>query len=140
MIEALPFTVIIPAHNEEAVIGRCLRTMLQDAPAGHAMQIIVAANGCSDRTVEVARAVAPSATVLDLPVGSKTGAINEANRAAFHFPRIYLDADVECGYASLLALAEIIRLPDVMTAAPSIRMDLSRSNALMRAYYRAWSR
>ena len=140
MVEQLPFSVIIPAHNEEAVIARCLRTILAEAPQDAPMQIIVAANGCRDATVEQARAAAPDALVLDLPVGSKTAAINAANRAAAHFPRIYVDADVQCGYWSLLALAQALREPGIMTAAPAIRMDLSRCNWLMKAYYRAWSR
>jgi hypothetical protein len=138
MTVSTPFAVIIPAHNEEAVIARCLRSVLADAPGAEAMQIIVAANGCTDRTVEIARAVAPHALVLDLPVGSKIGAINAANRAATLFPRIFLDADVECGYFALAALAEALRQPGAMAAAPAIRLDLSRCNWAMRAYYRAW--
>lgn len=140
MVDAPPFTVIIPAHNEEAVISRCLQTLLRDAPAHHAMQIIIAANGCSDSTVAIAQATAPAALVLDLPVGSKTAAINEANRVAAHFPRIYLDADVECRYASVAALADALRQPNVMTAAPAIDLDVSRCNWLMQSYYRAWAR
>jgi glycosyltransferase involved in cell wall biosynthesis len=132
------FTVIIPAHNEEAVIGRCLAGILQDAPADHRMEIIVAANGCSDRTVEIAREVAPQAIVLDIAEGSKTIAMNTANKLAKHFPRIYLDADVQCGYWSLLALAKALGEPGVMAASPALRLDLSRSNALMKAYYRVW--
>lgn len=140
MAGPLPFTVIVPAHNEEAVIARCLRTIQASAPGPEAMQIVVAANGCSDRTVEIARSVAPHADVLDLPVGSKTAAINAANQIARHFPRIYVDADVECGYLSLLAIAEPLREPGVMTAAPAIRLELSHCNWLMTAYYRAWAR
>lgn len=140
MVVASSFTIIIPAHNEEAVIARCLLTLLRDAPEHHGMQIIVAANGCRDRTVAIARETVPEAIVLDLPVGSKTAAINEANRVAKHFPRIYLDADVECGYPTLVALAEVLREPGVMTAAPAINLDLSRCNWVMKAYYRAWSK
>ncbi len=140
MEDMLPFTVIIPAHNEEAVIARCLKTVLKDAPEPHAMEIIVAANGCIDRTVEQARTAASEAIILDLPEGSKIAAINAANRAATHTPRIYLDADVECGYNSLRALADALLEPGVMTAAPSISLDTSRCNWLMRAYYRAWLR
>jgi glycosyltransferase involved in cell wall biosynthesis len=138
MTEPTPFTVIIPAHNEVSVIARCLKTLLEDAPADGSMQIIVAANGCNDDTVAAARKAAPEATVLDLPVGSKTAAMNAANREARHFPRIYLDADVQCGYPSLAAVAEALRIPGVMAAAPALRMDLSRSNWLTRAYYRVW--
>ncbi|GIX19303.1 MAG: hypothetical protein KatS3mg120_0979 [Erythrobacter sp.] len=138
MAQPIPFTLIIPAHNEAAVIARCLRTILADAPADHRMQIIVAANGCTDRTAEIARSAAPDATVLDLPTGSKTAAMNAANRIARHFPRIYLDADVQCSYSSLLAVAQALLEPGVMAAAPALRMDLSRSNWFVRAYYRVW--
>ncbi len=134
------FTVIIPAHNEEAVIARCLAAILRDAPSGHRMQIIVAANGCRDATAAEARRAAPEALVLDLPEGSKTKAMNAAALAAKHFPRIFLDADIECGYGSLAALARTLEKPGVMTAAPAIRLDMSRLNLLARAYYRAWLR
>ncbi len=138
MTQPAPFTVIIPAHNEAAVIARCLETALADAPETGGAQIIVAANGCEDRTVEIARETAPQALVLDLPQGSKTKAMNAAHAEAKHFPRIYLDADVRCSYATLAALAETLREPGVMAASPQLKMDLSRSNALIRAYYRVW--
>jgi glycosyltransferase involved in cell wall biosynthesis len=138
MTDTQPFTVIIPAHNEEAVIGRCLDTILKSAPENHRARIVVAANGCSDSTVEIARTVAPDALTLDLPQGSKTMAINAANRAAIHYPRIYLDADVECDYPSLCALADALEEPGVMTVAPEIRIDLSRSSWPVRCYFRVW--
>jgi glycosyltransferase involved in cell wall biosynthesis len=134
----LRFTLIIPAHNEEAVIGRCLRTALAEATDPEAIEIVVAANGCTDRTVEAARRAAPHAKILDLPVGSKTGAINAANRAASGFPRIYLDADIECSFHSLAAMARILSEPGVMVAAPAIRLDLSHGSRLIRLYYAAW--
>lgn len=136
----MPFTLIIPAHNEEAVIARCLNTALSDAPANAEIEVIVAANGCTDKTVEIARATAPDAIVLDLAEGSKTAAINAANSAASHFPRIYLDADIECSYSSLAALAEALREPGVMTVAPAIRLELSHCNWLVRSYYAAWAK
>ncbi|MEE4200894.1 glycosyltransferase family 2 protein [Erythrobacter sp.] len=135
-----PFTVIIPAHNEEAVIARCLQAARSGAPVGAQIEIIVAANGCTDDTVEVAREADGDAIVLDLAQCSKTRAINAANAAASHFPRIYLDADVVCGYASLAALAEALREPGVMVAAPGIRHDFSDANWVVRAYYGAWSK
>lgn len=140
MIETVPFSLIIPAHNEAAVIARCLETALVGAPSTESFEIIVAANGCSDQTVAIARSAAPHAKVLDLPIGSKTGAINAANREASHYPRIYLDADVECEYNSLAALAATLTEPGVMTAAPAIQLDLAHCNWLVRAYYAAWMR
>jgi hypothetical protein len=102
------------------------------------MQIIVAANGCTDRTVAIAREVASDAVVLDIAEGSKTGAMNAGHREALHWPRIFLDADVQCTYASLAALATVLTQDGVMAASPALKMDLSRSNWLVRAYYRVW--
>lgn len=139
MSEPAAFTIIIPAHNEEAVIARCLTTLLADAPdAGRLAQIIVAANGCNDQTVSIARETAPDALVLDIPEGSKTKAMNAAGAKALSHPRIYLDADVQVSYRSLEALAKVLQQPGVMAASPELRMDLSHSNWLVRAYYRVW--
>lgn len=138
MAESAEFSLIIPAHNEEAVIERCLSFALAQAPSHEAIEIIVAANGCTDSTVEIARKVAPSATVLDIAQGSKTHAINVANGIAKTFPRIVLDADVECSFHSLSALAAALRQPEAMVAAPAIRIDLSHGNRFIKAYYRAW--
>lgn len=132
------FSVVIPAHNEEAVIGRCLKTLLADAPKGNPPEIIVAANGCKDRTVEIARELAPFATVLDLPPGSKVIAMNAANAIAQHAPRFFLDADLQCSYASLKATSDALREPGVMAASPALKMDLSHSDFWVRAYYRVW--
>lgn len=132
------FTVVIPAHNEEAVIARCLQTLLADAPAGHQTEVIVVANGCTDNTVEVARQAAPQAIVLDLEQGSKSLALNAGHERASHYPRVFLDADIRCDYASLAALAEALRQPGAMAASPALRMDLSRSSGAIRSYYKVW--
>ena len=47
---------VIPAHNEEAVIGRCLTALLAGARRDE-LDIIVVCNGCTDRTAEVARCI-----------------------------------------------------------------------------------
>jgi glycosyltransferase involved in cell wall biosynthesis len=133
-----PFSVIIPAHNEADVIGRCLTTLLADAPKDALPELIVAANGCTDRTVAIASELAPFATVLDLPPGSKVIAMNEANRLATVAPRFFLDADVRCSYNSLAATAEALRQPGVLAASPRLEMDVSRSDFWVRAYYKVW--
>ena len=131
-------TVVIPAFNEEAGIARCLAALLQDAPDDHRMEIIVAANGCVDGTVSAAREAAPGARIIELRHGSKTAAINAANEIASHYPRIYIDADVECSYATVAALIEALGEPGSMTAAPAIRFDLTSADRFMQAYYRVW--
>lgn len=137
---AAPFCVIIPAHNEERVIERCLTALYAGAPPHAQPEVIVAANGCTDRTVAMARALAPDATVLDLPVGSKVIAMNEANRIASVTPRFFLDADIECSYTSLAATADVLRQPGVMAASPALRVDLTGCDRWVRAYYRVWLR
>ncbi|MEL6486658.1 MAG: glycosyltransferase [Pseudomonadota bacterium] len=134
----MQFTVIIPAHNEAQVIERCLACLLEGAPDNGKMQIIVAANGCNDKTASIARASAPNAIVLELAEGSKPRAMNAAKAIAEHPICIFLDADVRCDYSSLDALAKTLAEPGVMAASPALRMDLSRSNGLVNAYYRVW--
>ena len=50
------FSVVVPAHNEEQYIGKCLRairTAEEQAEMG-SVQIIVVANRCTDKTAEIA--------------------------------------------------------------------------------------
>src|SRR3954470_11754775 len=47
-------SVVVPAHDEEQVITRCLRA-LTGGTAAEEVEVIVVCNGCSDRTADVAR-------------------------------------------------------------------------------------
>ncbi|RJK96855.1 glycosyltransferase family 2 protein [Vallicoccus soli] len=71
--------VVIAAHDEEAAIGAtCRAAAAQDHPL---VAVLVVADGCSDRTVEIARSV-PGVTVVET-VGNahrKSGALNAAWR------------------------------------------------------------
>lgn len=100
---ACDLSVIIPAHDEEAWLDRCLSALLgQDETAG-AVEIIVVANACRDRTVAVAQGYVTrmqargwQMQVLDLPQGGKLPALNAGDRAASATNRLYLDADIAC--------------------------------------------
>lgn len=59
--ERLQLVVVVPAHNEEALIEACLRS-LQAADTGAAREVIVVADNCTDRTAAVASLA--GATVL----------------------------------------------------------------------------
>jgi len=132
-----PFSVIIPAHNEAAVIARCLKAMLSNAPEG-AMEVIVACNGCSDDTAALARVAAPTATVLELIHGSKPLALNSGNAVARYPIRLYVDADIVVGYPALAATAAILMQPGVMAASPTLTVDTSRCSKAVRSHYRVW--
>lgn len=47
------FAVLIPAHNEQAVIKRTLETLLPTIPAG--CKVVVVADNCADNTAAIAR-------------------------------------------------------------------------------------
>ena len=50
--------VLVPAHNEEALIGRCLASLRDQTYPRSLYRLVVIADNCSDRTAQVARAAA----------------------------------------------------------------------------------
>lgn len=56
MKENCLFSVIVPAHNEEQYIGKCLRAIrtAEEQTESGSVQIIVVANRCTDKTAEIA--------------------------------------------------------------------------------------
>ena len=132
------FSVIIPAHNEAKVIRRCLEGLLAGAPAGAEPEIVVVCNGCSDETAGIARQVSPAIRVIETAQGSKPLALNLGNAAATALPRFFVDADVTVTYQALGAVANVLREGQAMAAAPRIRVDTTRSDPLVKAYYRTW--
>lgn len=51
------FSVVIPAHNEERYVARCIRSVRKAAAeSGRTAEIIVVCNRCTDRTAEIAQA------------------------------------------------------------------------------------
>ena len=74
-------TLIIPAHDEaEVIVHRVENALALDYPRDR-FEVIVASDGSSDRTVELARE-AGADLVLDLPRGGKVAALNAAARQA----------------------------------------------------------
>jgi len=132
-------SVVIPAHNEEAVIGRCLRALLTGADPDE-LEIVVACNGCTDATADIARSFGPPVRVVETPVASKIAALNLGDAAATGFPRFFVDADVEFDGAGLRAVAEVLREGRLLAAAPGLRIDTSGASWLVRAYYRVLER
>lgn len=132
-------SVVIPAHNEEPVLASCLAP-LAPAIADGRLEAVVVANGCTDRTAEIAEAFA-GVRVVALPVGAKPAALRAGERAVTALPRIYLDADVVLPLASALTLVERLRSCDgskgLMAGRPPVRYDPRAATAVVRRYYRA---
>jgi cellulose synthase/poly-beta-1,6-N-acetylglucosamine synthase-like glycosyltransferase len=74
-------TLIVPAYDEQAVIERRVANALELDYPRERLQLIVASDGSSDRTAELARA-AGADRVLELPRGGKVAALDAAVREA----------------------------------------------------------
>ena len=130
--------VIIPAHDEEAVIGRCLAALLGAAEPGE-FEVVVACNGCRDATADIARRWAPDVQVVEIPEPSKTVALQAGDDCAKAFPRVYLDADIKLDSQSARRLADALSGPaSALAAAPRMTLQLADRSWWIRAFYRMW--
>lgn len=131
-------SVIVPAHEEEGVIARCLDSLLaQSGLAGGRRTIHVVANGCTDRTVEVARRYGDRGVLVhETATASKIAALAEGDRVAGDdYPRAYVDADVVLGPGALDAVEEALNSPGVLACAPRLRVALQGRPRAVRWFY-----
>jgi glycosyltransferase involved in cell wall biosynthesis len=130
-------SIIVPAHNEAAVI---LKTLSPLAPLiERGAEIIVSTNGCTDDTAARASSI-PGVVVTDTPGRSKSEALNAADAIAGTFPRLYLDADVTITAEAVLAVLKRLRVGDVLAARPTYEYDTTGADRFVAAYYRARGR
>jgi cellulose synthase/poly-beta-1,6-N-acetylglucosamine synthase-like glycosyltransferase len=88
----VPLSVVVAAHNEVEVITDKLSNVLaSDYPPG-LLELIVAADGCDDGTVEAARR-GGATVVLDLPRMGKLSALNRGVEASSGELLVFTDAD-----------------------------------------------
>lgn len=127
-------SVVIPAHDEEARLPRCLAG-LAPLVGPLALDVVVVANGCTDRTAEVARAH-PWVTVVEHPVGSKVEALNAGDAVARGAARIYLDADVKVSEEGLGDVVRLVTGDAPLVCAPRVAYELTGCSWPVRAYYR----
>lgn len=128
-------SVVIPAYDEGRVIARCLTALT--APGAPPLEIVVAANGCTDDTVAVARTF-PGVRVLDIATPSKANALTEGDAAAHVFPRIFLDADIELGPGSLDGMIAALTTDEALVAAPSVRFATDDCSWVVRRFYEVY--
>jgi glycosyltransferase involved in cell wall biosynthesis len=142
--ESTVTSIVIAAHNEAAVIGRCLDALLAGAAPGE-FDVTVVANGCTDATAKVAAARA-GVRVLDLPAAGKAAALNAGDAVAVGYPRIYLDADIIIPADGIKALRDALavspagRPARVLAVTARREVDVSRSPLLVRSYFAINSR
>ncbi|WP_436531150.1 glycosyltransferase family 2 protein [Actinoplanes sp. HUAS TT8] len=130
-------SIVVPAHNEAAVIGRLLTALLADAEPGE-LDVVVVANGCTDDTAEVARGFGPAVTVVETGAANKHRALRLGDEHARHYPRMYVDADVVIGTADVRRLAAALEQPGVLAVAPDRRLTTTGRPLTVRWYFRVW--
>ncbi|GAA4165804.1 glycosyltransferase [Phytohabitans flavus] len=124
-------SVVIAAHNESAVISRCLSALRE---GGADLDITVVTNGCTDDTAEVARQHA-GVRVVELAEAGKAGALNAGDAVAASFPRVYLDADMTLTGAQIHVIVGALDMPGVL-ASTAVRRMVTRGSAVpVKGYY-----
>lgn len=127
--------VVIPAHDEEVVLGRCLNALLSGSEPGE-FDVTVVANGCRDETASVARTA--DVRVIETPVASKVHALRLGDRACRSFPRLYLDADVELTGDAVRALASALAETGVLACAPTPQYELTGAGPVAARFHRTY--
>lgn len=131
-------SVVIPAYNEAAVIGRGLDALFEGVDR-ELLEVVVVCNGCTDDTAAVARRTGHPIRVLEIAEGSKALALRAGDRVATAFPRLYLDADVVLpGVAAVRVLERLGS--GALAARPPAVYDSVASSWPVRRYFRARSR
>ncbi|NSW78192.1 MAG: glycosyltransferase family 2 protein [Chthonomonadetes bacterium] len=105
-------TVVIAAHNEESNIARRLENILRCEYPPEKLDIVVACDGCTDRTVQIAREYA-AVTVLDLPRRGKAAALNDGVAAARGEVVVFTDARQRFATDAIMYLVKTLHCPRV---------------------------
>jgi glycosyltransferase involved in cell wall biosynthesis len=105
MTWGVAISVVIPAHNEQDVIARCLEA-LTPVSGLEPLEVVVVCNGCDDRTAEVARTF--DVQVVETSIASKTAALNLGDARVAGFPRFYVDADVVVSADAVRRIAAVL--------------------------------
>lgn len=121
-----PITIAVLAHNEERRIETCLDSL----PLGRAdCAIHVIVNGSSDRTADLARAIAAKTdnlTVHDWPEGGKARSWNRFvfdTLAGFSDCHVFVDGDAELAPGSIDALARTLAENGLANAASGLPLN-----------------
>ncbi len=104
--------LVIPAHNEAAVIREKIATSLALDYPRELLRIVVAADGCTDDTVQAAE-LAGADVVLDLPRGGKMAAQHAAIADLTEPIVAFSDANSVWEPGALRALVEALAPKDV---------------------------
>jgi glycosyltransferase involved in cell wall biosynthesis len=131
-----PISVVIPAHNEEAVIGRLLSALGDVAEQD---EIVVVCDGCTDATADMVRTFAGIRVIKSQTRRGKAEALNTGDLYLKTFPRFYVDADIVVSLTTLRQTAEMMN-SSAPAGAPRMAVDTRHSSWPVRCFYDIWTR
>ena len=135
--EMLPvISIIVPALNEESVIGRCLASLKKQKVPAAGFEVIVVDNGSTDRTREIARSFggALAVTVLDRSRVRISALRNFGASVARGEYLAFLDADCVAPQHWLLQAVDLLRADDFRIIGAQYRIP-ANSSWVARAWY-----
>lgn len=129
------FSVIIPAHNEEDYIGRCLRAVKSAAKyvRPDTVEIIVVANRCTDRTCAIAKRYGARVLVNDDKCIAAIG--NTGVKAARGNIIVTIDADSLMTKYSLAEIRERLESRKYIGGGTNPRFDRMSLGIAMSSLY-----
>lgn len=135
----MKISVIVPAFNEEKLLGESLRAMREAMQAfaerGWDGELVVCDNNSTDRTAEIARE--EGAEVVFEPVNQISLARNKGAEAATGDWLLFIDADSRPEAALFNDLAEAISSGRCLAGGSTIRMD--HSSLMLRLLTLGWN-
>jgi glycosyltransferase involved in cell wall biosynthesis len=116
------YSIIIPAYNEEALIGPTLDTLRESAAhLQGGFEIIVANDDSTDRTPEIARE--KGARVIDVKKRQIAAVRNAGASIATGAIFVFVDADTLVPVNTLLAMEKLLERPDVVAGGARLAFD-----------------
>lgn len=112
LAKGITYKVLIPAHNEAAIIGKNLAKLIPELPDGNPKNIVLIADNCTDITAQLAHAT--GITVYERNDTSKRGkgfALDFGIQQLKSNPPdvvVVLDADCETSKSSFAALINLV--------------------------------
>jgi glycosyltransferase involved in cell wall biosynthesis len=141
----MKLSLIIPAHNEEALLAACLQCAVAELQANRErgpFEIIVVDNASTDRTAEVAAAVAQARVVAE-PIKGLTHARQRGLEEARGAILAYVDADTRMPHGWLARVLDAYERDEhlVCISGPYVYHDLPRvKQVLVRVYWQLLAR
>lgn len=136
----MTLSIIVPAYNEEGLLGQTLRSIREAATAftgiGWDYELIVCDNNSTDRTAEIARD--EGASVVFEPLNQIGRARNTGASIATGHWVLFIDADSTPSRELFAEAATLVARNEVLFAGAVVKLDgeLSRLDA---AFLQAWN-